>query len=66
MHTPIPVANPGLADLLDPELEIGLLAALGLIGVDGAINPQRLAGPTHRDLPGLPHHVNKPAPTGRL
>jgi hypothetical protein len=25
--TPIPVANPALADLLDPELEIGLLAA---------------------------------------
>jgi hypothetical protein len=25
MHTPIPVANPGLADLLDPQLEIGLL-----------------------------------------
>lgn len=33
MHTSIPGANPGLADLLGPELEIGLLAALGLVGV---------------------------------
>src|SRR5690606_12690669 len=27
MHTPIPVADPGLAGLLDPQLEIGLLVA---------------------------------------
>lgn len=65
MHTPIPIADPGLADLLDPQLEIGLLAALGLVGVEGAVNPQGFAGPTYRYLPGLPHHIDKLAPAGR-
>lgn len=44
MHAPIAVADPDLADLLDPELEIGLLAAFWLIGVEGAVNPQGIAG----------------------
>ncbi|MNL53591.1 hypothetical protein D3C87_1768530 [compost metagenome] len=66
MYRPIPVADQGLTDLLDPQLEVGLLAALGLVGIEGAINPQGFAGPTHRHLPGLPHHIDKLAPAGRL
>jgi hypothetical protein len=65
MYTPIPIANPDLADLFDPELEIGLLAALGLVGVEGAINPQGIAGPTHRHLPDLPNLIHKLAPASR-
>jgi len=66
MHTPIPVSDPGLADLLNPELEIGLFAGLGLVGVEGAIKPQGFAGPPHRYLPGLRHHIDKLAPAGKL
>jgi hypothetical protein len=33
MHPSIAIADPGLADLLDPQLQIGLLAALGLVVV---------------------------------
>jgi hypothetical protein len=65
MYPPIPVSDPGLADLLDPELEIGLLTALRLVGVEGAIDPQGVTRPTHRDFPGFPHHIDKLAPAGR-
>jgi hypothetical protein len=65
MYTPIAIPDPRRADLLDPELEIGLLAALGLVGVEGTIDPQDVAGPTHRHLPDLPHLIHKLAPASR-
>jgi len=42
MYAPVAVAHPRLADLLDPLLQSGLLAAPGLVGVEGTVDAQGL------------------------
>ncbi len=65
MDAPVAVADPRLADLSDSQLEIGLLAMLGLVSVEGAIDLQSRTGLADRYLPGLSHLIDKPTFAGR-
>ena len=59
MNPTIAVADPGLADLLDPVFEVSLLAPLGLVDVKRPIDPQRPAGAPRRNFPVAPHAIHK-------
>lgn len=65
MDAPVAVPNPRLADLSDPQPEIGLLATLGLVGVEGAIDLQSRTDLADRYLPSLAHLIDKPTFAGR-
>src|SRR5215468_11926274 len=56
MHAPIAVANPRLADLLDPSFEHGLSGAARLVVVGGRVEQQHPTGPSDRHIP-LPTHL---------
>ena len=66
VHTPVAVANACLTDLLDPLLQRSLLATPGLVGVERAVDPQRMTRLADRHLPGLPDFIHKLASAGRL
>src|SRR5206468_8482763 len=51
MDPAISVSHPGLADVLDPTFESGLVAALGLVDVKCAIDAKGRTGPPDRNLP---------------
>jgi hypothetical protein len=59
MHAPVAIPDARLADLLDPQLESGLLAALGLVAVKRPVDPERLTRLPDRDFPGLPYLIDK-------
>lgn len=65
MDPAIAVSHPRLADLPDPTLESGLVAALRLVDVKCAIDPERRTGPPDRPLPVAPHPVDKLALAAR-
>jgi hypothetical protein len=60
------VTYPGLADALDPLLEISLVAALRLVNVKCSIDPTGRAGALDRDLPVAAQFVDKYAFAARL
>ncbi|MCP2213419.1 UNVERIFIED_ORG: hypothetical protein J2R93_007831 [Bradyrhizobium japonicum] len=62
----ISVSHPRLADVLDPALESGLVATLGLVDVKCAIDPKSRTGPPDRDLPVTPYFVDKLSLAARL
>jgi transcriptional regulator with XRE-family HTH domain len=59
MHPAVAVAHARLADLFDPQLQSGLLAALALVVVERPVDPQRIACLADRYLPGLPHLIDE-------
>src|SRR3954447_23848845 len=59
MDPAISVSHPGLADVLDPTFESGLVAAFGLVDVKCAIDAKGRTGPPDRNLPVPPHLVDK-------
>src|SRR5690554_6562279 len=65
MHPPIPISDAGLADLLDPQLQVGLITALALVVVKRPVDPKRIARLADRDIPRLPHLIDKGPLAGR-
>jgi hypothetical protein len=65
VHTPIAIPDTRLTDLLDPLLEIGLAAALGLVDIKRSIDPEGRTGAPDRNLPVAPKLVDKFTLAGR-
>lgn len=65
MHTPVAVAYPRLADILDLQLQLGLLATPGLADIERPVDFQHRAYTPDRNLPVRLDHVDKLALTGR-
>lgn len=65
MHTPVAVAYPRLADVLDLQLQLGLLTAPGLVDIQRPVDFQHRACTPDRNLPIHFQRVDKLALAGR-
>lgn len=65
MHTPVAVAYPRLADILDLQLQLSLLATPGLVDIERAVDFQHRACTPDRNLPVRLDRVDKLALAGR-
>ena len=65
MHTPVAAAYPRLADILDLQLQLGLLATPGLVDIVRAVDFQHRACTPDRNLPVRLDRVDKLALAGR-
>lgn len=59
VNAPVAVADAGLADLLDPMLELGLRAAPRPVDIERSVDAQGRAGTPDRHLPLAAHPVDK-------
>lgn len=59
VNTAVAIAHPRLADVLDPQLQSGLLAASGLVDIKRPIDLQYRTGASDRDLPVCLDRVDK-------
>jgi hypothetical protein len=65
VYATVPIPHARLADRLDPLLQADLIRPLRLVGVEGPVDPQRLASLADRHLPRLPDLIDKLAAPGR-
>lgn len=65
MNTAIAVAHPCLADVLDLQLQLGLLATPGLVDIQRPVDLQHRACTPDRDLPVRLDSIDKLAFAGR-
>jgi hypothetical protein len=65
MNAPISVTYARLGDLLDPLLQLGLLATAALIVIARSLGPQLSAGPPDADLPCLANQIDELPPESR-
>ena len=65
VHTTVAVAHPRLANVLDPQLQFGLLAAPGLVDIQRPLDLQHRTCTPDRDLPVRLDRVDKLALAGR-